>query len=142
MLERQEEYLLAKRWREHGDRDAAHKLVTSHLRLVTKIARDYRATAWRSRSDLRGHVGLSRRSERFEPDKASVRHLRRVVIKAAIQEYIQRSRSLVKWHHGQPEEGVLQPPQDPEQTRHPRRMAICGWTSGDHCPADRVTKRT
>ena len=42
MLERQEEYMLAKRWREHGDRDAAHKLVTSHLRLVTKIARDYR----------------------------------------------------------------------------------------------------
>ncbi len=40
MLERQEEYVLAKRWREHGDRDAAHKLVTSHLRLVTKIARD------------------------------------------------------------------------------------------------------
>jgi Phosphate acetyl/butaryl transferase/Sigma-70 factor, region 1.2 len=42
MLEREEEYMLAKRWREHGDRDAAHKLVTSHLRLVTKIARDYR----------------------------------------------------------------------------------------------------
>jgi RNA polymerase sigma-32 factor len=42
MLERQEEYVLAKRWREHGDRDAAHKLVTSHLRLVTKIASDYR----------------------------------------------------------------------------------------------------
>ena len=42
MLERQEEYMLAKRWREHGDRDAAHKLVTSHLRLVTKNARDYR----------------------------------------------------------------------------------------------------
>src|SRR5260370_30277364 len=42
ILERQEEYMLAKRWREHGDRDAAHKLVTSHLRLVTKIARDYR----------------------------------------------------------------------------------------------------
>jgi RNA polymerase sigma-32 factor len=42
MLERQEEYMLAKCWREHGDRDAAHKLVTSHLRLVTKIARDHR----------------------------------------------------------------------------------------------------
>src|SRR5258708_11447966 len=42
MLERQEEYLLAKRWREHSDRDAAHELVTSHLRLVTKVARDYR----------------------------------------------------------------------------------------------------
>src|SRR5258705_11150725 len=41
MLERPEEYMLAKRWREHGDRDAAHKLVTSHLRLVTKIARGY-----------------------------------------------------------------------------------------------------
>ena len=41
MLERQEEYMLAKRWREHGDRDAANRLVTSHLRLVTKIARDY-----------------------------------------------------------------------------------------------------
>src|SRR5437588_9189910 len=42
MLERQEEYMLGKRWREHGDRAAAHHLVTSHLRLVTKIARDYR----------------------------------------------------------------------------------------------------
>src|SRR5436190_11995908 len=42
MLEHPEEYMLAKRWREHGDRDAAHRLVTSHLRLVTKIARDYR----------------------------------------------------------------------------------------------------
>src|SRR5260370_27532927 len=41
MLERQEEYMLAKRWREHGDRDAAHKLVTSHLRLLTKNATDY-----------------------------------------------------------------------------------------------------
>jgi RNA polymerase sigma-32 factor len=48
MLERQQEYLLAKRWREYGDRNAAHKLVTSHLRLVTKIARDYRGTACRS----------------------------------------------------------------------------------------------
>jgi uncharacterized Zn-finger protein len=45
MLERQEQYMLAKRWREHGDRDAAHKLVTSHLRLVTKIARDYFASS-------------------------------------------------------------------------------------------------
>ena len=48
MLERQEEYMLAKRWREHGDRDAAHKLITSHLRLVTRIARTIAATAWRS----------------------------------------------------------------------------------------------
>ena len=48
MLERQEEYMLGKRWREHGDRYAAHKLVTSHLRLVTRIARTIAATAWRS----------------------------------------------------------------------------------------------
>jgi len=48
MLERQEEYMLAKRWRERGDRDAAHKLVTSHLRLVTKIAGTIAATACRS----------------------------------------------------------------------------------------------
>src|SRR5271156_2176821 len=66
MLERQEEYMLAKRWREHGDRAAAHKLVTSHLRLVTRIARDYRgygsdlhepAARWRclaQRRDPRG----------------------------------------------------------------------------------------
>ena len=49
MLERQEEYMLARRWREHGDRDAAHKLVTSHLRLVTKSPGTIAATVWRSR---------------------------------------------------------------------------------------------
>ena len=53
MLERQEQYMLAKRWREHGDRDAAHKLVTSHLRLVTKVARDYRGYGLRW-GDLQG----------------------------------------------------------------------------------------
>ena len=55
MLEPQEEYMLAKRWREHGDTDAAHKLVTSHLRLVTKIARDFLAFVWhegRTRSPM------------------------------------------------------------------------------------------
>jgi RNA polymerase sigma-32 factor len=52
MLERPEEYMLAKRWREHGDRDAAHKLVTSPLRLATKIARDIAATACRSPREI------------------------------------------------------------------------------------------
>src|SRR5258708_34471794 len=59
MLERQEEYMLAKRWRDHGDRDAAHKLVPSHLRLVTKISRDYRGYGLaRSEAISQRHAGL------------------------------------------------------------------------------------
>src|SRR5437016_9274567 len=70
MLERQEEYLLAKRWREHGDRDAEHKLVTSHLRLVAKIARDYRGYGLPIAETIsEGNVGLMQAVERFEPDK-------------------------------------------------------------------------
>src|ERR1700726_3798607 len=98
MLERQEEYVLAKRWREHGDRDAAHKLVTSHLRLVTKIARDYRGYGLPiSEAISEGNVGLMQAVERFEPEKG-FRFATYAVwwIKAAIQEYILRSWSLVK----------------------------------------------
>jgi len=98
MLVRQEEYLLAKRWREHGDRDAAHKLVTSHLRLVTKIARDYRGYGLPiSEAISEGNVGLMQAVERFEPEKG-FRFATYAVwwIKAAIQEYILRSWSLVK----------------------------------------------
>src|SRR5258705_10996484 len=70
MLERQEEYMLAKRWREHGDRDAAHKLVTSHLRLVTKIARDHGGYGPPiSEAISEGNVGLMQAGERFEPEK-------------------------------------------------------------------------
>src|SRR5258705_5027689 len=66
MLERQEEYMLAKRWREHGDRDAAHKLVTSHLRLVIKIARDYRGYGLPiSEAISQGHVGPIPAGPRF-----------------------------------------------------------------------------
>src|ERR1700675_1362214 len=94
MLERQEEYMLAKRWREHGDRDAAHKLVTSHLRLATKIARDYRGYGL---PISEGNVGLMQAVERFEPEKG-FRFAPYAVwwIKAAIQEYILGSWSLVK----------------------------------------------
>ena len=98
MLERQEEYLLAKRWREHSDRDAAHKLVTSHLRLVPKIARDYRGYGLAiSEAISEGNVGLMQALERFEPEKG-FRFATYAVwwIKAAIQEYILRSWSLVK----------------------------------------------
>src|SRR6476660_6609755 len=74
------EFMLAKRWREHGDRDAAHKLVTSHLRLVTKIARDYRGYGLPiSEAISEGNVGLMQAVERFEPEGLPVRHLRRVV---------------------------------------------------------------
>jgi RNA polymerase sigma-32 factor len=98
ILERQEEYLLAKRWREHGDRDAAHKLITSHLRFVTKIARDYRGYGLPiSEAISEGTVGLMQAVERFEPEKG-FRFATYAAwwIKAAIQDYILRSWSLVK----------------------------------------------
>jgi RNA polymerase sigma-32 factor len=98
MLDRQEEYMLAKRWRKDGDRDAAQKLVTSHLRLVAKIAKDYRGYDLPI-ADLisEGHVGLMQAAERFEPERG-FRFTTYAVwwIKAAIHEYILRSWSLVK----------------------------------------------
>ena len=98
MLERQEEYMLAKRWREHGDRDAAHKLVTSHLRLVTKIASRYRGYGLPiSEAISDGNVGLMQAVERFEPEKGfRFATYAKWWIKAAIQEYILRSWSLVR----------------------------------------------
>src|SRR3954452_12335541 len=93
MLERQEEYMLAKRWRERGDRNAAHKLVTSHLRLVTKIARDYRGYGLPiSEAISEGNVGLMQAVERFEPEKGfRLATYAMWWINAAIQEYILRS---------------------------------------------------
>ena len=98
ILERQEEYMLAKRWREHGDRDAAHKLVTSHLRLVTKIASGYRGYGLPiSEVVSEGNIGLLQAVERFEPEKGfRLATYATWWIKAAIQEYILRSWSLVK----------------------------------------------
>src|SRR6202521_6338789 len=98
MLQRQEEYLLAKRWREHGDRDAAHQLVTSHLRLVTKIARGYRGYDLPiSEVISEGNIGLLQAVERFEPEKGfRLTTYATWWIKASIQEYILRSWSLVK----------------------------------------------
>src|SRR5499433_858515 len=98
MLEPQDEFMLAKRWREHGDRDAAHKLVTSHLRLVAKIAMGYRGYGLPiSEVISEGNVGLMQAVKRFEPDKGfSLATYAMWWIKAAIQEYILRSWSLVK----------------------------------------------
>ena len=70
MLEPQEEFMLAKRWRQHGDRDAAHRLVTSHLRLVAKIAMGYRGYGLPIAEVIsEGNVGLMQAVKRFEPDK-------------------------------------------------------------------------
>src|SRR3979411_259669 len=98
MLEPQQEYMLAKRWREHDDRDAAHRLVTSHLRLVAKIAMGYRGYGLPiSEVISEGNVGLMQAVKRFEPDKGfRLPTYAMWWIKAAIQEYILRSWSLVK----------------------------------------------
>ena len=97
MMERHEEYVLAKRWREHGDHDAAHKLVNSHLRLVAKIARGYRGYGLPI-SDLisEGNVGLIGAIQRFEPEKGFRLATYAVWwIRASIGQYVLRSWSLV-----------------------------------------------
>jgi RNA polymerase sigma-32 factor len=98
LLEPQDEYTFAKRWREHGEGDAAHRLVTSHLRLVAKIAVGYRGYGLPiSEVISEGNVGLMQAVQRFEPEKG-FRFATYAMwwIKAAIQEYILRSWSLVK----------------------------------------------
>jgi RNA polymerase sigma-32 factor len=98
MLERDQEYQLAKRWREHGDRDAANQLVTSHLRLAVKIATGYRGYGLPV-SDIisEGNIGLMQALNRFEPEKG-FRFSTYAIwwIRACIQDYILRSWSLVK----------------------------------------------
>ena len=98
MLEPQEEYMLAKSWREHGDREAAHKMVTSHLRLVAKIAMGYRGYGLPIGEVIsEGNVGLMQAVKRFEPEKGfRLATYAMWWIRAAIQEYILRSWSLVK----------------------------------------------
>jgi RNA polymerase sigma-32 factor len=98
MLEPLEEFMLAKRWREHGDHDAAHKLVTSHLRLVAKVAMRYRGYGLPITEVIsEGNVGLMLAVKRFEPDKGfRLTTYAMWWIRAAIQEYILRSWSLVK----------------------------------------------
>jgi len=98
MLAPEEEYMLGKSWREHGDIDAAHKLVTSHLRLVAKIAMGYRGYGL-PLSELisEGNVGMMQAVKRFEPDRGfRLATYAMRWIRAAIQEYILHSWSLVK----------------------------------------------
>src|ERR1700750_1264582 len=98
MLEPQEEYMLAKRWREHGDSDAAHQLVTSHLRLVAKIAMGYRGYGLPvSELISEGNVGMMQAVKRFDPERGfRLATYAMWWIRASIQEYILHSWSLVK----------------------------------------------
>jgi RNA polymerase sigma-32 factor len=141
MLEPQEEYMFAKRWREHADREAAHRLVTSHLRLVVKIAMGYRGYGLPiSEVISEGNVGLMRAVKRFEPDKGfRLATYAMWWIKASIEEYILRSWSLVKMgNHGEPEEAVLQLAQGEEQDFRARRRR----SPPRPAPADRQAARS
>src|SRR6187399_2239966 len=98
MLEPQEEFMFAKSWREHGDRDAAHRLVTSHLRLVARIAMGYRGYGLPIGEVVaEGNVGLMQAVKRFDPDKGfRLATYAMWWIRASIQEYVLRSWSMVK----------------------------------------------
>lgn len=98
MLEPQEEYMLAKCWREHNDRNAAQKLVTSHLRLVAKIAMGYRGYGLPIGEVVsEGNVGLMQAVKKFDPEKGfRLATYAMWWIRASIQEYVLRSWSLVK----------------------------------------------
>ncbi|MDB5430567.1 MAG: rpoH [Caulobacter sp.] len=98
MLARDEEFMLAQRWKEHQDPDAAHRMVTSHLRLVAKIAMGYRGYGLPIGEVIsEGNVGLMQAVKKFEPDKGfRLATYAMWWIRASIQEYILRSWSLVK----------------------------------------------
>ena len=98
MLDAAEEYVLAKNWRDKGDKESAHKLVTSHLRLVAKIAMGYRGYGLPvSELVSEGNIGLMQAVKKFDPEKGfRLATYAMWWIKAAIQEYVLRSWSLVK----------------------------------------------
>jgi RNA polymerase sigma-32 factor len=98
MLGQEEEYMLARRWHDHGDTDAAHRLVTSHLRLVAKIAMGYRGYGLPLGELIsEGNVGMMQAVKRFDPEKGfRLATYAMWWIRASIQEYVLRSWSLVK----------------------------------------------
>ena len=98
MLAPEEEYMLGKRWKEHGDTKAAHKLITSHLRLVAKIAMGYRGYGLPIGEVIsEGNIGLMQAVKKFEPDKGfKLATYAMWWIKASIQEFVLRSWSMVK----------------------------------------------
>ena len=123
ILTPEEEYMLAKRWREHGDTEAAAKLVNSHLRLVAKIAMGYRGYGLPvSELISEGNIGLMQGVKKFEPDRGfRLATYAMWWIRASIQEFILRSLEPGEdGHHRGAEEAVLQPPPDEEPDRRVR----------------------
>ena len=102
MLSAEEEYMLAKNWRDRGDLKSAHKLVTSHLRLVAKIAMGYRGYGLPvSELVSEGNIGLMQAVKKFEPERGfRLATYAMWWIKASIQEYVLRSWSLVNRYYG------------------------------------------
>jgi RNA polymerase sigma-32 factor len=128
MLEPEQEYMLAKRWVEDQDTEAAHQLVTSHLRLAAKIAMGYRGYGLPQAEVIsEANVGLMQAVKRFDPEKGfRLATYAMWWIRAAIQEYILRSWSLVKTrHHLGAEEAVLQPAQGQEPGSARWKTATC-----------------
>ena len=136
MLEPHEEYMLAKRWREHGDRDAAHKLVTSHLRLVAKIAGSYRGYGLPIAEVIsEGNLGLMQAVKRFEPERGFRLATYAIWwIKAAIQEYILRSWSLVKLGTTSSQRKLFFNLRKAKNRIRRSRKAICGRITSNRSP--------
>ena len=137
-----EEFTLAKNWRDAGDREAAHRLVTSHLRLVAKIAMGYRGYGLPIGEVVsEGNVGLMQAVKRFDPDKGfRLATYAMWWIKAAIQEYILRSWSLVKMGTTSLDPGGL----PPGRSSRPLARISCITRTIDISPEDppgRLTKQ-
>src|SRR3954449_7518491 len=134
LLELQQEFMLAKAWREHGDTKAAHQLVTSHLRLVAKIAMGYRGYGLPvSELISEGNIGLMQGVKKFEPDRGfRVATYAMWWIRASIQEFILRSWSLVKM-------GTTAAQKKLFFNLHRMKNQIDAFEDGDLKPAD-VTK--
>ena len=136
LLEPEEEYMLAKRWVDHQDAQAAHQMVTSHLRLAAKIAMGYRGYGLPQAEVIsEANVGLMQAVKRFDPEKGfRLATYAMWWIRASIQEYILRSWSLGETgHHLGAEEAVLQPAQGQGQGRRAGR----GRSAARECGPDR-----
>ena len=137
MLAKDEEFMLAKRWQEHEDPEAAHRLVTSHLRLVAKIAMGYRGYGLPIGEVIsEGNVGLMQAVKKFDPDKGfRLATYAMWWIRASIQEYILRSLvAREDGHHRRAEEAVLQPAQGQEPDLAPSRKATCAPSTSARSP--------
>ena len=136
MLAKDEEFMLAKRWQEHEDPEAAHRLVTSHLRLVAKIAMGYRGYGLPiSEVISEGNVGLMQAVKRFEPEKGfRLATYAMWWIRASIQEYILRSWSLVKMGTTAAQRSCSSTCARPSPRSPPCRKATCGPSRSARSP--------